>query len=413
MAKVFGKWTLVVFMGLLLVISLMPACASDDNESDSETVDIIIGNLTDQTGASATAMNVIDKALNDAVEYYNEQGLVPDGARLKVISYDTQYEPSKDVSGYALLKNKGADLIMANVPHSPINLRYRVDEDQMVLFTSAANRDTVYPPGYVFVPTTLPEDNAYTLLKWIVENDPNFPTERQAKIGAAGWNTPYNTSLHDAMEEYALAHSDKYEWVGSYTIDIGFNWITEVEELKDCDYVMLPVLAVNFVKQYREAGYAATFLGTGAQAAFQGLITDARLWDEIDGSYFILPSGWWNDDNEIINLTKELLYQKHPNSADDIMRKGASYISIDGIYQMLDIIVDALETVGPEDFNSQALYEAAQSYSQNIDGVTRASFSKTKRSSIDHLAIYEVNGAEKDMFQVHNELYPVVRSVND
>ena len=156
---------LVVLLGMLLVIPFMASCDSNEDDKTKEggqseaITEIVIGNLTDQTGASATALNVINTALDDAVEYYNEQGFVPDGVRLKVISYDTQYEPSKDITGYELLKNKGADLIITNVPHTPITLQYRVNEDQMILFTTGANYDTVYPPGYIFVPATLPEES--------------------------------------------------------------------------------------------------------------------------------------------------------------------------------------------------------------------------------------------------------------
>jgi hypothetical protein len=175
---------------------------------------------------------------------------------------------------------------------------------------------------------------------------------------------------------------------------------------------MTPVMLVNFVKEYREMGYQGKFLASPAQAAFLGLITDARLWDELDGAYFILPSGWWTDDNYIINRTKELLYANHPDKAAEIMADGASYIAIDGIYQMLDIIGDAVEIAGPEGFNSDTLYKAAQSFSQEVNGVTRASFSPTKRSSIDRVGIYRASGVEEDLVRVQEEWYPVLRSLD-
>ncbi len=411
MAKITDKLVILVLAGLLLILPSLVACGGGEDEASDIT--ITIGNLTDQTGASATALEIINKALNDAVEYYNEQGLIPGGAHLKVISYDTAYEPSNDIPGYEWLKSRGADLIITNVPSAPINMKPRVERDQMVLFATAANYDTVYPPGHIFVPATLPEENAYTILGWIAQYDPDFPTGRPAKVGAAGWATSYNETLHEAMKEYIDEHPDKFEWMGSHTMEISFDWQTEVEALKDCDYLMLPVMPVTFVKQYREAGYQGKFLASPAQAAFLGMITDGHLWDELDGTYFILPSGWWNDENEIIKLTKELLFEKHPDSAEEIMEDGASYIAIDGIYQMLDIIADAVEAVGPENFDSQALYAAAQSYSQTVDGVTRVSFSETKRSSIDRVGIYKASGADEDLFCVQDEWYPVIRSAKE
>ena len=404
---------LLILTSAVALFSLIAACGSDGDEDTQGETEVVIGNFTDRTGSSATAMEYIDMALEDAVEYYNEQGLIPNNVKVKVITYDGAYEPANDIPGYVWLKDRGADLIFTGVPHTPINLKARVNRDKMVLFTPSAARDTVYPPGYIFVPSTLPEDNAYTLMKWISENDSDFPSEGKAKIGAAGWSTPYNVALHDAMSKYTKVYPEKFDWVGSYTIDIGFNWRAEVEALKDCDYVMLPITMVNFAKQYRDSGYEGKFLGSGAQAAFLGLINDAKMWDSFDGTLFILPSGWWNDDTDIINRTKELLYEKHPDTADEIIEEGASYISIDAIYQVLDIIADAVEMSGPDGFDSDTLYEAAQSYSQTVDGVVRASFSETKRSSIDRTAIYEADGSQKDLFRLHQDWYPVVHSVGD
>ncbi|MFO8010525.1 MAG: ABC transporter substrate-binding protein [Dehalococcoidia bacterium] len=406
---------LFAFTALLLISPLIYACGSEGETEGTKPqqpdVEIIIGNLTDKTGASANAMSVIDMALADAVRYYNENNNIP-GVKLKVVEYDGRYEPSNDIPGYQWLKDRGADLIYTNVPATPITLKHRVNSEKMVLFTPAANRETITPPGYIFVTSTLPEDNAYTLLKWLSENDSDFPEDRPARIGAAGWSTPYNVSLHVAMEEYANVHSEQFEWKGSYTNDLGFNWQSEVEALKDCDYIMLPIVMNNFVKQYREAGYTGKFLGTGAHVSFLGLVTDARLWDKFDGSLFILPAGWWNDDNEMVNLTKEILHEYHPDSAEKIMREGASYIAIDTIYQMLDIIRAAVEEVGPQNFDSEALYNAARSFSQTVEGVERARFGDSKRASIDYLAIYEARAAEKDLFRMHEDWYPVIRSLD-
>ncbi len=404
--------TLVV---LLLVLPLLVACGDSEEKTEPtgpvtspEPVEIIIGNLTDKTGASANALAPIDMALADAVAYYNDENMIP-GVKLKVIEYDGAYKPSNDIPGYEWLKERGADLIFTNVPATPISLKSRVNRDKMVLFTSGGNRETITPPGYIFIPAILPEENAYTLLKWVSEKDPDFPTDRPAIIGGAGWSTPYNYALHDAMEEYAEAYPDKFQWAGSYTIDLGFNWQTEIEALKDCDYVMLPIAMVNFIKQYRQAGYTGKFIGSSAQLAFLYSIRDARVWDEFDGTLFVLPSGWWNEDTAIINLTKELLFKNHPDSAEEIMQDGNAYIAIDLINQILEIIAAAVETVGPENFDSQALYDAAQSYSQTVDGVVHASFTETKRTSMDYLGVYEARAAQEDLFRVDEEWYPVVR----
>ena len=412
---------------LLLVLPLIFACGGDDDGSgvptatptstpeekpeDTSTpakdVVITIGSLTDLTGPSAGALEPIEAALDDLVEYYNEENLIP-GVELKAIRYDTSYDPSKYITGYQWLKERNTDVFFSPSPGVAEIIRPRIEEDGMVLFSVSATKEDLIPAGNIFLPATIPEDNAYTLLKWLAENDQDFPKDRPARIGAAGWFTPYNIALHDAMEEYVEAHTDQFEWMGKYHTDRSFTWGPEVEALKDCDYVMVPIVLNNFVKEYRAEGYTAKFLGTGGQAGFIGLIHDAGLWEEIDGMVFFGIASWWGDGTEINDFIEEILYRYRANQAEEIIRRGIGYGAVDAINQMIEIISNTTETVGPDNYNSDALYEAAISYSQTTSsGELRASFSETKRTSLDQLSIYEADGAAKDLFMVTDELIPV------
>ncbi len=416
---------LVALIGSLLLV----ACGSDDDSSGvplanptsmpgeepedisipAEDVVITIGSLTDLSGPALTGVELIDAALDDLVKYYNEENLIP-GVELKVIRYDTTYDPAKYITGYQWLKERNADVIFSPIPGTPDILRSRIEEDGMILFAPVAIKEDLIPPGNIFLPATIPEDNSYTLLKWLAENDQDFPKDRPAKIGAAGWFTPYNLALHDAMEEYVEAHTDQFEWMGQYQTDRSFTWGPEVRALKDCDYVMAPVVMTSFVKEYRSEGHTAKFIGTAGQAAYFGLIDDARLWEEIDGMIFFGLAAWWGDGTETCDFMEEILYRYRADQAEGIIRRGTGYAAVDTINQMIEIIANAVEAVGPDNYNSDALYEAAISYSQTTSsGELRASFSETKRASLDRLRIYEVDGVAKDLFMVTEELIPVER----
>ena len=104
---------LVLVLSSVLILNLV-ACGNDEEEATvnplgqtvnahtpepqviEEPVEIIIGNLTDITGVSANAQLLVNRALDDIVEYYNSENLIP-GVELKVITYDTQFDPSKDI----------------------------------------------------------------------------------------------------------------------------------------------------------------------------------------------------------------------------------------------------------------------------------------------------------------------------
>jgi hypothetical protein len=424
--------TISGYLSLILIITLVLAgCGGDDNddideaastappasspveepeETETTTEDIVItiGSITDLTGPSAGALEPIENALDDLVKYYNEENLIP-GVELKAIRYDTSYEPSNYISGYQWLKERNTDVYFAPSPGVAEIIKSRIEEDGAVLFALAATKEDLIPPGNVFLPATIPEDNAYTLLKWLVEKDEDFPEGRPAKIGAAGWFTPYNMALHEAMEEYVEAHNDQYEWMGSYHTERSFTWGPEVRALKDCDYIMVPVVLTNFVKEYRSEGHSAKFIGTAAQAGFIGLVHDANLWEEIDGMIFFGLVAWWGDGTDKAEFMENILYRYRADTAEDIMRQGSGYGAVNGIEQMLEIISNAVEAVGPENYDSDALYEAAISYSQIMnDGEVHASFNERKRASLDRLRIYKADGAAKDLFLVSDELIPLV-----
>ena len=75
---------------------------------------------------------------------------------------------------------------------------------------------------------------------------------------------------------------------------------------------------------------------------------------------------------------------------------------------MLEILRDTIEATGPENFNSEAFYEKAQSYSLNFDGVQMHSYTETKRTSLDHMGLYRLDGTQKDIFRLVPEWIPVV-----
>ena len=145
-----------------------------------------------------------------------------------------------------------------------------------------------------------------------------------------------------------------------------FSWGPEVESLKDCDYVFTPNPMTNFVKEFRAADYTSKFIGTDNHCAFFGMVSDAQLWDEIDGMLFFGIAGWWNDDTELIEFMKNLLMDYHPDIAAQVMQDGAAYGAVDPIYQMIEIIKDAVEAVGAENLDSNGLLAAAEKLSPDV-----------------------------------------------
>ena len=422
---------LLFVLTLILASFLIIGCDSDDEITSSvpetpaltedlastvepttepqDDVVITIGNLTDQTGPSANAVSVINGALDDLVDYCNETSFIP-GVKLKVVTYDGQLDPSRDIPGYEWLLSKGADLIYTSVPTSPVTLASRVNREKVVLFTPSIPLKELSPPGFIFDTGNVPEHDAYTLLKWIAENDWDYQANGPAKIGGAGWTDSYDIEFMDALERYAEAHPDKFEFIGSYAKEFTFLWSTEVEALKDADYIFPPSIPITLMKQYRKAGHDGKFICGETHAAFMGLIGKADIWDEVDGTLYIRTSRWWTESDPVIDFTNRILDERHSsNKATEIRQMGAGYLALGTtLYAIVDIIRIAAKTVGPENIDSQALCDAAESYSLIVDDVARYSFSEAKRYLVDYLRVFRADGVQKDLVPLSDEWLPVV-----
>ena len=416
-----GKLGIITKVLVLLILVSIPACSSDNDGDDekvtiagpatgapAELVTITIGNLSDLTGPSSNAMEVINMALDDVVEYFNDNGLIP-GVELKVVTYDGQLDPSRDLPGYEWLLERGADLIYTGQPVSPVALKARVNDDKVVLFTPSVCVEELYPSGYIFNVGAVPAYDAYTILKWIAENDWDYQANRPAKVGGAGWTDSYTDGFFKAAEEYADAHPDQFEWIGGHLTPFTFAWSAEVEALKDADYVVPVTIPMTLVKEYRSAGHDAKFIMADTHAAFVGMMDAADIWDQIDGSLFVRASRWWTEQGQMIDLTNQILDDNHsPSEAESIRRMGSGYLAIgSSLYIMLDVIRHAVENVGLQNFNSQTLYETAQSYSMTIDGIERFNFTNTKRHSNNHVLIYKASEAERDLVRVSEDWVPL------
>ena len=403
------KISIAGFAALLVLTSLLSACGGDGPSENGETepqpnVDITIGYFSDMTGPSSSALELLTMALEDAVDRYNEQGLIP-GVELKLVSYDSMFDPARTIPGYEWLKNKGADLILTAVPATPAILGPKAAADDIVVFAMTTTLEEITPPGNVFNMGTIPQFEAYTLLKWIAENDWDYRTRGPAKIGGAAWNESYSNAFIGGMEEYAVAHPDQFEWVKGCFTNFSFVWGPEVEALKDCDYVSLPTPPTSFVKEYRFAGHEAKFINSIPNSAFMGPIDQAELWDEMDGSLFLYAGMWWNQTGDEIDMIREALYENHPDEAEAIIRRGSGYIGFGSLCKVLDIIGNAAGDVGPENFNSEALYRAAESYIDYKEGLEIASFSEDKRYAVNYYCMYEISAYEKDLVLIDHEWY--------
>ena len=416
------KLVSITFLVMIVVMLLLMAC--DDKpptplpkpkstvSTDQQSETITIGNYTDMTGVASTALQYSNMALEDMVAYYNDQNLIPN-IEFHVIHFDGQYNPANNVYGYEWLKDNGADVIFSSVPLDVHVLKSHLLKDDIILFLLAAAEDVPDPSEHIYpLGDTLSKFHSYTLLKWIAENDPDFPKDRPAKIGGASWMDELQSrSLLEGAQEYAKAHPEQFEWIGGYLTEFTFIWDTQVESLRDCDYVLPPVPMEQFVSQYRAAGYEARFIGCSPHIAFLQQIHEKNLWDVIDGMWVIKNNRWWNEESEMIDLINKLLHENHADDVDEIIQSGIGYLAAYNVYMMLELIADAVENSSSGSFNSQAVRDAAQSFTLTIDGIQSNGIIEANLTSSNCLSIYEAHGDAQDLFRIRETCCPIVREI--
>jgi len=426
-----------MLVALLIIVPLIAACDDDETEEPTsvptapateptapeptptvaptepvEDIKITIGALTDMTGPAANAIIPVDKGLEDVIRYFNDNNLIP-GVELDLVKYDGQFNPANDIPGYQWLKEQGADVISTIVSSAAVVLKPTLEDDEMVMFSLVTSDEVINPPGWVFSSNVSGEPYKYTLLKWLAENDPDFPQDRPAKIGSVGNLGEYAATQEKGLREYCEANTDQFEWVDGFML--GWETVTfgpEVTALMDCDYIFPPSTGFfigAFIGEYRDAGGEAKFLWDDGQTAYLGMIVDAVGWDAIDGSIVSLLNGWWTDDFEMPNLANQVVNEYRSDEADQMRWAGISYFGgFMQSYMSVSIIAEAINSVGPENFNSQVLYDTAESFSMTPEGGALWDFSPTKRSVTNAIGVYQVSAEVQDLVRADPDWVPLI-----
>jgi len=396
----------------VLVLALIAVLSFGCAKKAEEKVVITIGEITDLTGPGSPAVIPLYYCLQDVVRYYNEEDLIP-GVELDIVTWDNRYDPAREVPGYDWVREKGAELVVVVIPQSGVLLKPFADKDKIPIASLSTHKETFEPPGWVFNMSNSSDMHVKTLMKWISEE--HWTGEGPAKIGMAGWSEPMILAMEEAMEEYCQEHPDEFEYAGTYKAPFGTpTWGHEVGALKDCDYISAVGFPMgSFIEEFQRRGYSATFIDASAGAAsYRGFFVDMLGYEALDGTLTSNSYAFWSDDTPIVSLAKELLDRYRPGQAEEIIYAGLAYVGgIGNLAATFQILQNAIEKVGAENFDGQAYYDAAVKYRIGgplFEGYPEWGFSEPKRYLVDHLLIQEFSAEDEDIVSLSDWL-PLVK----
>ena len=406
------KRTLACLLALALLTTLGIGCGNDEGDG-KET--IVIGNLTDMTGPGATALVPMTWALQDMVNEINEQELIP-GVTLKVENYDTALDSARFIPGYEWLKGKGAQVMVSVFSDCSETLKPYAERDKIAILGMATTEPMIEDPGWVF---GFCPPNRYCvrlLMQWLSDKWEADGKTGKPKIATVGWADSWGTDQERGAREYCEAHPDDLEYVGAYLAPVGtLTWSGEVAETKDCDYINLSangaLQPATFIDEYFQKGGTGTFVSTEAPSAYVGYITESAGWEAVDGHFNVQTWGWWNLPWPKVEYAKEVLQRYHPDEADELTRSGMGYLG-GGLMQLfaLEILVEAVNSVGVGEFDGQAYYDTAVDYTKTWEGFSERGFTETRRYVSQHNIVLEWRADQEDLVKVSDWL-PVIAAM--
>ena len=399
-------------VAFLVVLALLVPLSFGCGGGDGKGVTITLGEITDLTGPASQALIPVHYALVDLVRYYNEEGLIP-GVKLKLVTYDNAYNPSRDLPGYYWCKGKGAEVIVGTLFLTAETLKPFAERDKTLVITTGTTQDITDPPGWVFAIACRFGDQVNTVLKWISENRWDYVAEgRVPKVGVVGWDQPATIDLEKGVRAYCQANSDKFEWIGANKTPVGTtNFSGEVNKSKEAD-ILVPFghPAAFIIRAFHDKGYYPTFIADSTAAAYKGFYVNLVGWENLDG--FLTTDGqlqWWDVSNERIDLARELLQQWRPGQAEDMILAGSGYgggFITQSI--LMEMIRQAVEQAGAENFSGQALYNTAVNFEVQFGGHPKWYFTETDRAAIHDVLIHEWSADEQTLVRVTPDWLPLV-----
>jgi ABC-type branched-subunit amino acid transport system substrate-binding protein len=401
----FAKMAMILLAALMIFSIIGLGCS----KKSTEEVTIKIGMIADLTGPASSFLRAgTYPAWEDVIRYTNEFDPVAPNVKLELVYYDEKYDPSLDVQAYDYLRQQGCLIIRTVIPPVGDSLRTFVDRDKQILFSDVASNVQVDPPGWIFSGSSLNGPMMKAFLNWVADNDWDYAAKgRKPRIGSVGWEEQYTIEANAAIKEYCDAHPDQFDLVAMRTTPFGtVSWTSEVEALKNCDYVYPGSIGVGistFIQQYRAAGYKGKFFGNDALTAYKGLILGSVNWDQVDGTLVSHGTIWWSEkDQQIIKDATAMIDRYRRAQKPDILTTGAiGYCAnFPTAVMFMDYLREAIKNAGGANkLTQQILYDTAEGFSWNQEGVVR-DWTPTKRWCRDDIRIYRWDAATQDLVSV-------------
>ena len=251
----------------LAVLMLAGCCSMFASCGKSNTIKIGLSGPT--TGAAATYGIAVQNSAQMAVDEINAAGGLKNGVQLELLPYDDAHDPTKVANNFAAMQKKGMHVALGCVTSNPC-----------LEFVALSNKHDVFflTPSASANDVVLTADNGYQMC---------FADGNQGAVAAAYVNSlaaagqlgklgilykdgdPYSEGIYEQFNASLQKAATGEPVVAIFTeADETVKFDTQVEQLKDCDFIFMPIYYTP----------AAKFMDTA-----KGKVADTAVYYGCDG----------------------------------------------------------------------------------------------------------------------------------
>ena len=308
----------------------------------------------------------------DAINAINADGGVC-GAELAVRLEDSQYDPEQELAIYEQFRAEDPKpmVLLTYGSGAAIVLKERVIEDEIVNITAGLNAEAFYIPadGRTVGVAPIYSDQFSGFLQWASDNWADIkPAEAgdEIVVGVIGWDNAFGAG---ATTDEALAYAED---LGITVLPLE---IQEVSPTADVTGQLQNLLfsGANVIWVQSLSFGPAQVIGTlQALGAWDSVVTVGVNWAIntdvaailgenaalMNGFYGVFPYLWWNDTDEPGIQEAISAFEAGEYPPQD--RAVGYLLSFGSIYGLRDIMVQAINTVGFENLDGAAFFDAME-----------------------------------------------------
>jgi len=389
-----SKVVVSFFVLLLLTVPLIGACGPETPPVEKT---VLIGCIQDFSGPTALASGRLLACAQEFVKWANETNLVP-GVKVEITTEDDRYDASQVPLAYRRMMARAEPMVLFTMTAvGSSGVKPLADRDKIPVLSFTGSVATAQEPvGYVFQLTFVPEINFNCFLNYVADT---WKETRPCRVASLSWDDDDGRQHINSGIQTANALGIDFKREYAQIAPPGtMDFTTYVARLKEInpDYIFFPMIgpATGSALKTMDA------MGMDTKKAVYIVMSAGGMYEELTavageeltyGATLVMADYAYTDpliteDQERLrDFMKGTGYSWNPKYHVNAL---SYYTSCKILYEALRIAVD---DVGVENLNREALYQALQKIKDYDTGVCLpVTFGSNDRLAVQSTYIYKI-----------------------